>query len=69
MLSFCCNQIFILFLKVIRPNFLSFSGADSVDKDEEEFIWEKHLEETNSVSIPPTAFKHVRRNDCLVTNN
>lgn len=48
---------------------MSFSGADSVDKDEEEFIWEKHLEETNSVSIPPTAFKHVRRNDCLVTNN
>ncbi|XP_063438899.1 scm-like with four MBT domains protein 1 [Mytilus trossulus] len=34
-------------------------GADTVDNEEAEFIWEKHLEETNSVSIPPTAFKHV----------
>ncbi|CAC5406656.1 Scm-like with four MBT domains protein 1,Scm-like with four MBT domains protein 2 [Mytilus coruscus] len=34
-------------------------GADTVDNEEAEFIWEKHLEETGSVSVPPTAFKHV----------
>ena len=37
----------------------------AVDVEESEFVWEDYLQETGALSVPPTAFKHVRLSVCL----
>jgi hypothetical protein len=53
-----CHSIFGALINILL--ILTETGNSiPVEYAESDFIWEDYLEETNSVAVPPTSFKHV----------